>query len=103
MKRNEEITDGSRKPTKRQIEILEQLSKQGELNPNRLAGIINILNWFQNSHARNRRKQQKDLMQELSLNQRVGEALLRLQYAPLELMVNYILFSFDFEYSKRFS
>ena len=72
MERNEEITDGSRKPTIRQIEILEQLSKQGELNLNRVAGIINILNWFQNFHARNKRKQQKDLMQELSLNQRVG-------------------------------
>jgi hypothetical protein len=72
MERNEEITDGSRKPTIRQIEILEQLSKHGELNPNRLAGIINILNWSQNSNARNKRKQQKDLMLELSLNQRVG-------------------------------
>jgi hypothetical protein len=75
MKRNEEIQYGRWKPTDRQIDILQNLYKEGERNPNRdrevqianrlkVHGDIeakNVHYWFQNAQWRNRQKQQMNL------------------------------------------
>jgi hypothetical protein len=74
MEGKEEIEWSRWQPTKRQKEILEELFKEGHRNPSpslidhftnllKQYGNIeakNVFYWFQNNHARNKRKQEKE-------------------------------------------
>ena len=87
MESDGEITSGRWTPTKRQETILKQVFNSGERNPSsdRIKQITkllkdhgdveenNVIYWFQyiqNSQSRNKPKQQKNSMQESSLNQK---------------------------------
>ena len=86
MEGNQVIRSNRWRPTERQKEILEQLFNQGERNPSRQRAneITNMLKshgdvqarnisyWFQNSHSRRKRKEQRELMQGLSPQQNVN-------------------------------
>jgi hypothetical protein len=79
MKKKEETTFPRWKRIKRQKKILKLLFEAGERNPDRtrtkllkLHGNIeekNVFYWFQKSHSRKKREQQKNWVHALSLNQ----------------------------------